>query len=211
MLPPDQFVALRALLRAARSALDSLAEPRLPLAAKAVLAPITERLTREPRAESSIDRVLNEDGDVRDDASPKLRAIRRELRGAEGELIALLERIMSRLDPSVRPIDMSVTVRNGRFVIPVRREGRAELGGIVHDTSASGGTIFVEPPAAVEAGNRMRELAADEVREIDRILFELAETLRPHHASLAASYDALAELDSLYARARYAVDFSASR
>src|SRR5205085_382282 len=93
---------------------------------------------------------------------------------------------------------------NGRYVIPVRREGRATVGGIVHDTSASGATLFVEPPAAVEFGNRIRELEADERDEIDRVLRELTELIRPLAASLAESLDALAELDSLYARATFA-------
>lgn len=209
-LAPDDFGAIRALLRSSRVTRDSLGDPRLPVAARAVVAPLTDRLVHEPRAEAAIDRVLTDDGDIRDDASGKLRAVRRELRGAEGELIALLERMMSRLDPAQRVTDMSVTVRNGRYVIPVRREGRNSVGGIVHDTSSTGGTLFIEPPAAVEMGNRMRELAAEEVREIERILAELAETLRPYHDLLADSIDALAELDSLYGRVRYALEFAAS-
>jgi DNA mismatch repair protein MutS2 len=100
---------------------------------------------------------------------------------------------------------MSVTVRNGRYVIPVRREARGAIGGIVHDTSGSGATLFVEPPAAVEEGNRIRELEIEEVREVDRILLEATDRLRPLHDELVASLDALVMLDSLYARARYAI------
>jgi len=102
---------------------------------------------------------------------------------------------------------MSVTVRNGRFVIPVRREAQRVIGGIVHDASATGGTLFVEPPAAVEAGNRIRELQIEEVEEIDRILLELTEKLRPHREALGRSLEALITLDSLVARARYAIAF----
>lgn len=206
----DDFVELRTLLVSSRATLDSLEHTRYPAAATAVLAPIARRLAREPRAESAIERVINDDGGVRDEASPRLRALRRELRTAESDLVSLLERLAARLDPAQQVPDMSVTVRNGRFVIPVRRDGRAALGGIVHDASATGGTLFVEPPAAIEAGNRMRELAAQEVREVDRILSELTETLRPFHAALDDSFDALGELDSLYARARYALELRAS-
>ena len=99
---------------------------------------------------------------------------------------------------------MSVSVRNGRFVIPVRREARSVVGGIVHDTSSTGSTLFVEPPAAVEAGNRLRELEADELREIDRILAELSELIRPLRAPMADALEAMILLDSLYARARFA-------
>jgi DNA mismatch repair protein MutS2 len=103
---------------------------------------------------------------------------------------------------------MSVSVRNGRFVIPVRREARAVVGGIVHDTSSTGGTLFVEPPAAVEAGNRIRELESEELREIDRILAELSESLRPLRDALIASLEAMLILESLYARSRFAAKLS---
>lgn len=204
------FVLLRALLRSSRLTLDSLMDPRLPIAARAVLEAVTSRLVRDAHAEAAIDRVLSDDGEVRDTASPKLRGIRRELRHAESDLVALLERLMTRLDPSQQVPDMSVTVRNGRYVIPVRREGRATVGGIVHDASSTGSTLFIEPPAAVEAGNRMRELASEETIEIERILFELGNTLRPSHPTLAGTLDSLAELDSLYARGRMALEFNAA-
>jgi DNA mismatch repair protein MutS2 len=209
-LAAADFVLIRALLRSSRLTLDSLADPRLPIAARAVLEPVTARLLRNAQAEAAIDRVLSDDGDVRDTASPRLRGIRRELRHAESDLVALLERLMARLEPSQQVSDMSVTVRNGRYVIPVRREGRATVGGIVHDASSTGSTLFIEPPAAVEAGNRMRELASEETIEIERILFELGDTLRPTHPGLADAFDALAELDSLYARGRMALEFNAA-
>jgi DNA mismatch repair protein MutS2 len=209
-LGTGDFVLLRSLLRSSRLTLDSLGDPRLPLAARAVLQPLITQLVRDASAESAIDRVLDDEGEVRDSASPKLRGIRRELRHAESDLVALLERLMSRLDSTQQVPDMSVTIRNGRYVIPVRREGRGAVGGIVHDASSTGSTLFIEPPAAVEAGNRMRELASEEVVEIERILLELAAALRPAHPALAAALDALAELDSLYARGRMALEFGAA-
>jgi DNA mismatch repair protein MutS2 len=126
------------------------------------------------------------------------------MRGAQGEIVRMLEKIVARLESRFQVPDMSVTVRNGRFVIPIRREGRTVVGGIVHDTSSTGGTLFVEPPAAVEAGNRIRELEAEELREIDRILAELTEVIRPLRESLAAALEAMIVLDSLYGRARFA-------
>src|SRR5438874_478942 len=148
-----------------------------------------------------------EDGLVRDEASPALRRIRRELRASHGELIRILERVMGGLESHHRAPDMSVTVREGRYVIPVRREGVRQVGGIVHGASGTGGTLFVEPPAAIEYGNRIRELESEEQEEVERILRELTDQLRPHRDAMTASLDALAELDSLYARARYAVRF----
>jgi DNA mismatch repair protein MutS2 len=119
----------------------------------------------------------------------------------------MLERLMAKLDANHRVDDASVTMRNGRYVIPVRREGRGAVGGIVHDTSASGSTVFVEPPAAVEASNRIRELESEELRETERILLEATDRLRPHRDALVSTLDALVTLDSLYARARYAIAF----
>src|SRR5262245_13985247 len=115
---------------------------------------------------------------------------------------------MSRLEPHHRVADMSVTMRNGRYVIPVRKEGRAIAGGIVHDTSASGATLFVEPPAAVEFGNRMRELESDEIEEVERILLELTDEIRPRRDEMIATLSALVELDGLFARATYADRFA---
>lgn len=196
------------LLRSSRLTAGALRDPKRPPMARAILSGLIERLYIERQLEDDITRILDDDGLVRDDASPALRRIRRELRAAHGELIRLLEGAMQRLDPSQRVNDMSVTLRNGRYVIPIRREARANVGGIVHDASSTGATLFVEPPAAVEFGNRMRELESDETEEVDRILRELSDAVRPHRQPLIDSLDALIELDSLYARARFATAFN---
>ena len=195
------------LLRSSRRTRESLVEERRPAVARAVLAPLAARLIEAKPLEEAIERTLLDDGSVRDEASPLLRRLRRELRASEGELIRLLERIMERLEPHHRVSDMSVTLREGRYVIPVRREGRGSVGGIVHGASASGATLFVEPPAALEFGNRIRELEAEEREEVERILLELTEQLRPLHDAMVEASDALSELDSLFARARFAADF----
>jgi DNA mismatch repair protein MutS2 len=195
------------LLRSSRVVRAALSDSRRPAVATAVLRDLTDALVSEPDVERSIDRAISEEGLVRDEASPALRRIRRELAGSHGELVRLLERIASKLEPHLQVPDSSVTVRNGRYVIPVRSGGRSAIGGIVHDSSASGATVFVEPPAAVEAGNRIRELEAEERREVDRILRELTEAVRPFHSQLVAALDALVELDTLHARARFAEDF----
>jgi DNA mismatch repair protein MutS2 len=206
-LAAADLLAVASLLRSSRLTADFLKAGRIPALTKALLEPEIESLISSASDEKRINTAIDDDGNVRDDASPALRKIRRELRGSQGELVKLLERILSRLDDHHRVQDMSVTVRNGRFVIPVRREGRSAVGGIVHDTSSTGGTLFVEPPAAVEAGNRIRELEAEEFREIDRILLELTEHLRPLAEPIAVALDALIELDTLYARGRFAIQF----
>jgi len=206
-------VELRAaviLFRSSRRTREALTDERRPAAARAMLADLHGRLVDHVESERHIDRAIADDGSVRDDASPLLRRVRRELRTAEGELVSLLERIMARLESHQQVSDASVTVRNGRYVIPVRRDARAVVGGIVQDTSASGATLFVEPPAAIEAGNRMRELEAEEREEVERILAALTDELRPLGPAMHDALDALIELDTLYACARFADDFDCS-
>ena len=202
---PDLLI-LGALLRSSRLTRESLRGRASPVVT-AVLSAQIELLFVNRATEEVVERAIDEDGQVKDDASSTLRKIRRELKGSQGELIRLLERAMAKLEPHQRVADMSVTVRNGRYVIPVRREAQGAVGGIVHDSSSTGGTLFVEPPAAVEAGNRIRELQIEEVEEIDRILADLTDKLRPHRDALAGSLDSLITLDSLVARARFAIEF----
>ena len=206
-LTGNELRGLSQLLRASRLTAESLRDARQPAIARTVLADLRERLPANPRAEEQVDHAIDGDGSVRDEASPALRRIRRELRSEQGNLVGLLERVMNRLEPHQRVLDASVTVRNGRFVIPIRREARGVVGGLVHDASGSGATLFVEPPAAIEACNRIRELEGEEAREVDRVLLELSDTIRPLAAPLRDALDALVELDDLYARARYAVRY----
>jgi DNA mismatch repair protein MutS2 len=184
--------------RVARGALVGVGEelPRL--------GSFVDRLAALPREEDAIAGAIDEDGSVRDDASPELKRLRREARGIRGRIVQKLSAYMASLPPQYQVLDASVTVREGRYVIPVRREGRGEVGGIVHDESGTGATLFVEPPVAIEMMNRLRELEAAEQREVMRILRELTDRLRPHAEPIRAALDALIELDCLLARARYA-------
>jgi len=194
------------LLRSSRRTREALRDPRRPAVIVAVLSEYTAALLDLRAQEEAIGRAIADDGTVRDEASPALRRVRRELRQTEGELVRLLEREMARLEPHHQVSDLSVTMRNGRWVMPMRREARGYVGGIVHDSSGTGATIFVEPPAAVEFGNRVRELEIEEQREVDKVLRELTEALRPYHDAMSAAYDAMVMLDALYARARYAIE-----
>lgn len=162
-------------------------------------------LVEREKDEAEIGRTVDEAGIVRDEASPALYRLRREIKSARGRLVERLASYMASLPPHHQVTDASVTVREGRYVIPVRREGRGEVGGIVHDESATGATLFIEPPAAVEMMNRLRQLESEEAREVIRILREMTVKLRPLQPELLASLDALVALDSLYARARYAL------
>lgn len=200
---PD-LIAGATMLRSSRLTQNELRDARRPVVVGAVLSPLLDALIAQPSIEAAVDKTVQEDGTVKDDASPALRHLRRELRSAHDTLIRILEREMNRLESHHRVADSSVTVRNGRYVIPVRRGGQVGTGGIVHDASASGGTLFVEPAAAVEFGNRIRELEHEELTEVERILLALTDTLRPHRDGMIAALSALVELDSLFARARFA-------
>jgi DNA mismatch repair protein MutS2 len=165
---------------------------------------LSEPLPEFPKLPEEIDRAVDDDGRVRDEASPELYRLRRQMHGARNRIVARLTDFAGSLPANYQVPDASVSVREGRYVVPVRREGRSEVGGIVHGESGSGATLFIEPPVAIELMNRLRELEADEAREVQRILRELSGRLRPHHAELLGALEALIRLDSLYARARYA-------
>lgn len=203
-LSAAELLGIRNFLSASRLSAESLRDDRIPAVSLGMLRAEADAHVVARAQEKSLAAAIDDDGNVRDDASPALRRIRRDLRGTQGEIVRMLERLVARLDSRFQVPDMSVSVRNGRYVIPIRREGRTVVGGIVHDTSSTGGTLFVEPPAAVEAGNRVRELEAEELRELDRILAELTEAVRPIRAEMSAALDAMVTLDSLYARARFA-------
>ncbi|MDR0786372.1 MAG: endonuclease MutS2 [Gemmatimonadota bacterium] len=170
------------------------------------LASAAEPLQAFPGLAEQVDRAIAEDGSVRDSASPALGKIRRELQGARARIVSKLSEYVAALPQHFQVPDGSVSIRDGRYVIPVRREGRGEVGGIIHGESQTGATLFVEPPAAIEMMNRLRELEAEEGREIQRILLETTDRLRPHAGELSASLTALVRLDTIHARARYAID-----
>jgi DNA mismatch repair protein MutS2 len=176
-----------------------------------LIAALGEQLHRFEAESEAVRRAIDGGGSVRDDASRELLRLRREIRGARGRIVAKLEQYIASLPSRFQVADASVTVRDGRYVIPVRREGRAEVGGLVHDESATGGTLFVEPPVALELMNRLRELELAESREVLRVLRELTDAWRPRSDELRETLEAIVTIDSLYARARYALAVNGRR
>lgn len=169
-----------------------------------LLAELARPLVTLDRLEQQIAQAIDDGGEVRDHASRELTRVRRELRGARARIVEQLEHYMAALPARFQVQDASVSIREGRYVIPVRREGRTEIGGIVHDESATGGTLFIEPPVAIDLMNRLRELEIAETREVQRILRELTAAVHPHAEELHVTLEQLVLLDTLYARARYA-------
>jgi len=143
-----------------------------------------------------IERCVESDGSgLRDDASPRLRTLRRELRGARGRASDRVRELAASSALRDHLQEGFVTERNGRPVLAVRSSSRGQVPGIVHDASGSGGTVFVEPFEVVELSNRMRELEADEREEVERILAELTALAGERAGDLAALVDALSGID----------------
>ena len=151
-----------------------------------------------------ISKALDEHGDVVDGASESLGAIRRDLRHAHDRLTSKLQRLIS--NPKIVPIlqEPIITQRDGRFVIPLRAEFKGRLKCVVHDQSASGATLFVEPLQVVEFNNKVRELELAERDEIRRILAELSSLVGEQSESIRNTVEALARMDLAFAKARYA-------
>lgn len=174
------------------------------------LATIAERLVERRELEKVVERSVDDEGRVLSSASKELKRVRDRLRGAHAKVVRKLESYLQTLPERFVVSDASVTIRDGRYVIPLRREGRGEVGGIVHDESQTGSTLFVEPPVAIEIMNALRELEREEQREIRRVLGELTARFAPERAVWAGAYDALVDFDSLHARARAAIAWNAT-
>jgi DNA mismatch repair protein MutS2 len=153
---------------------------------------------------AQIGAVLDDEGEVRDDASPELAALRRKQHRLRSRLLEGLERLVrtDRLDGVLQ--DRLVTQRGGRFVVPVLSGRRGALPGVVHDTSSSGQTVYVEPLESVEQQNALVQVARAEQEEIQRLLAELTAHVRAAAAALRAAVVAIAELDERQAKARFA-------
>lgn len=162
-----------------------------------------------PQLITKIDGILDKYGKIKDNASTELSRIRRELANTMGSISRSLNSILrnAQSDGYVDK-DVTPTMRDGRLVIPVVPGLKRKIKGIVHDESASGKTVFIEPAEVVEANNRIRELEGDERREIIRILTTFSNTLRPSIPEILQSYEFLAEIDFIRAKSYFAIQTS---
>ena len=161
--------------------------------------------------EEKITTAILDENEIADAASPELAEIRRHKRAAAAKGRQILQRIIS--SPSYRNVlqDALITQRGGRFVVPVKAECRGELPGLVHDTSSSGATIFVEPMGVVQANNELKELEAKEEKEIDRILYALSGEAANFSRDILWDYDILVHLDLIFARGELSYRMNAMR
>ncbi len=183
--------------RAIALELDRLAE-HLPRVAQLRVPPVDRALER------MLEQSVGDDGELLDSASPALAAARREVHTARERLVRRLEGLLRELDGSAVPGGAAVTMRGGRYVIPVRRDARSRPEGIIHDESGSAGTLFIEPTAAIGLGNAMRAAIVDEERETLKVLRDLTERLRPTRGAIKALHRMAVEVDTIVARATWA-------
>ena len=163
-----------------------------------------------PKIEQALTSLLDAEGKIKDTASKELRRIRQELRECERSLSGMLARIVSNArKEGWIDLDVQPAMRDGRLVIPVQPQHKRRIKGIVHDESATGKTVYIEPVEMVEANNRIRELEGEERREIIRILIEIANKLRPNITHLLRAYELLAYTDAILAKARWARTYEA--
>lgn len=158
-------------------------------------------IPQRPRIVQRIDETISDEGEVLDTASPTLRKLRFDIRGANQRLQDRLRTLVNEYGHALQePI---ITTRNDRYVIPVKAESRSQVRGIVHDQSSSGATVFVEPIVVVELNNRIRELQVEERQEIERILRVLSEEIGKEAEPLTFAVEQLAEFDMHLAKAHY--------
>ncbi len=154
-----------------------------------------------------IDIILDKFGNIKDNASPELYSIKKAIQATTASINGILRRIITEGKLSgILENDVSPSVRDGRLVIPVAPMNKRKIHGIVHDESATGKTVYIEPGEIVEANNTIRELEADMKREIIRILTEMANLIRPHIDDMLVSYDILGQIDFIHSKALFAQD-----
>lgn len=165
-----------------------------------------------PQLIGKIDTILDKFGKVKDSASPELQTIRREITVTMSNISRSLQSILrSAQGEGVVDKDVTPTMRDGRLMIPVAPAFKRKIKGIVHDESATGKTVFIEPEVVVEANNRIRELEGEEKREIIRILTDFTNLIRPAAPDILQSYEFLADIDFIRAKALFALEVGGIR
>ncbi|HJV32280.1 MAG TPA: endonuclease MutS2, partial [Bacillales bacterium] len=168
-----------------------------------ILNELAEQITPLPELEQSIKMAIDESGEILDGASDVLRSLRHQLRSNEARVREKLESMIRSSSAQKMLSDAIVTIRNDRFVIPVKQEYRSHYGGIIHDQSASGQTLFIEPQAIVQLNNQLQDIRVKEQLEIERILMELSAKAAESEAELRVIVDVLTNLDFIFAKARF--------
>ena len=170
---------------------------------------IREVIATFPRLAENIDRCILSEDEMADSASPELKNIRRSIARQNDAIRNRLNNILNSADNRTYLQDSIVTIRDGRYVIPVKAEHRSRFAGIIHDQSATGATLFIEPQVIVNMNNELRELELAEQVEIDRILAELSSAVAEHFSEIMNNQKLLIQLDMMFAKGKLAVKMQA--
>ncbi|GAA0429171.1 endonuclease MutS2 [Lentibacillus halophilus] len=173
-----------------------------------ILNDLSEQLITIRQLETTINSCIDDNGHIMDSASVKLRGIRSSIRSNESRVRDKLDHYTK--SKSKMLSDAIITIRNDRYVLPVKQEYRGSVGGIVHDQSTSGATLFMEPQAVVDLNNQLQESRANEKQEMDRILHELSNDIADHETSLMENVRLLADIDFIAARGKWSRDMHAA-
>ncbi len=205
-LSTGELLGIASCLKAARIAKDILAKE---VGEESYLYNLAGLLITHRSAEEEINRCIINEDEIFDGASPALARIRRAMRLAN-------EKVREKLNSMIRSTayqkylqEPIITIRNGRFVIPVKQEYRQQVPGLIHDQSSSGATLFIEPSAVVELGNEYKKLLADEADEIERILTELTAMLAPYADEIREDLNIMGQIDLVFAKAKLSRELNA--
>lgn len=211
MLSPSEFVQVASTIRASRKLtlfVEELLEEEVDIP---LLQEKMGTVIPLPHLEQDIRKVVDDNGEILDTASESLRTIRTQLRANEGRIREKLERMIRSSNAQKMLSDAIITIRNDRFVIPVKQEYRGQYGGIIHDQSSSGQTLFIEPEAIVQLNNQLRELRLKEQAEIEKILKELTESVQESGEELLLIVSVLSDIDFMFTKAKFGRSIKGSK
>ncbi len=170
-----------------------------------------ENLIYYPKVEKEIEGAILNEEELKDNASSELFSIRRSIKSANDKIRTMLNEYISSPKYTKFLQELLITTRNGRYVIPVKAECKGEINGIVHDTSASGATLFIEPVSIVESNNKIRQLQVDEKEEIERILSNLSASVSEIHESMRENIRQLLNLEIVFAKAKFSLKINGEK
>ena len=207
ILQTDELLNIQSTLAAGRTVRATIVRlnEQLPL-----LSEVAQHIADSSRLEAEIARCIDQRGEVLDSASPALGRIRHEAKVAHDRLLTRMNELLSSAQSRQVAQEPIITLRGGRYVIPVKAEFKGEVRGIVHDVSSSGATVFVEPLAAIDLGNTWRELQIEEEREVERILRRLSTEVWAQAEAIQTNVESLAEIDLALAKAKYGLSTGAN-
>lgn len=211
MLSPQELMQIASTIRTSRQMkrfIGDLVEEEIDVT---ILPQMAENIIVLADLQKAINQAIDDNGGILDGASEQLQQFRNQMRTYEARVRERLESMIRSSSAQKRLSETIVTIRNERFVIPVKQEYRSHYGGMIHDQSASGQTLFIEPQAVVQLNNELQHLRVKEEREIERILLELSAAVSEEHESLTIIVATLAQLDFLFAKARFAHAIKASK